>query len=472
MVINKNILNEIYESYLDFKEPSIKSTRFKHSDIQPLISKLNSSDLFKVSDIGNSVEDRIIKMIKFGTGKTKVLCWSQMHGDEPTATMALFDLFNFFTSSDKFNELKKKILEELTIYVIPMLNPDGAERYTRRNALGIDLNRDAIRLESVEAKILKDVRDDLEPEFGFNLHNQTTRYTVSGTGKQVAFSFLAPAYNHRKEINNVRKKTMQTIVNIYDDLNQFIPGHIGKYDDAFEPRAYGDSMIKWGTSSLLVETGGWPDDDDHQFLRKLNFMILISGLNSISSKKYESVNIDKYFRIPDNGPLLYDLILKHVTIEKNSKKYKVDIGINYDETNSGDLQSYYYKGKIIDIGDLSTINSISEYNCDGLKLANGKIYGQLFSDFTDLNDFDLCSVIKNGYTTIKMEQCKEGDNFTKYPVNILLENAEVKHEIEIESFANFALYNDKNEIEYVCINGFICDTKCKKNCVKNGIIFR
>ena len=35
------------------------------------------------------------------------------------------------------------MLDNLTIHVVPMLNPDGAERYQRRNVQDIDINRDA-----------------------------------------------------------------------------------------------------------------------------------------------------------------------------------------------------------------------------------------------------------------------------------------------------------------------------------------
>jgi len=55
-----------------------------------------------------------------------------------------------------------------------MLNPDGAERFTRRTAQMIDMNRDASALATPEAKILKSTHDMYQPEYGFNLHDQET----------------------------------------------------------------------------------------------------------------------------------------------------------------------------------------------------------------------------------------------------------------------------------------------------------
>ena len=49
-----------------------------------------------------------------------------------------------------------------------MLNPDGAERFQRRNAQSIDINRDALRLQTPEGRTLKAVRDRFQPRIGFN----------------------------------------------------------------------------------------------------------------------------------------------------------------------------------------------------------------------------------------------------------------------------------------------------------------
>ena len=65
-----------------------------------------------------------------------------MHGDEPSATPALLDLADTLLASDAPEH--RAILEGLTLLMVPMLNPDGAERYARRNAQAIDINRDAL----------------------------------------------------------------------------------------------------------------------------------------------------------------------------------------------------------------------------------------------------------------------------------------------------------------------------------------
>jgi len=102
-----------------------------------------------VEEIGKSVEGRSINHLWFGRGPYHVLLWSQMHGDEPTATAALFDVFEQFRRH-RDEPAFALILDSLTIHAVPMLNPDGAERFQRRNAQGIDINRDALRLQTPE----------------------------------------------------------------------------------------------------------------------------------------------------------------------------------------------------------------------------------------------------------------------------------------------------------------------------------
>ena len=121
--------------------------RVKHDQIQPLIDKIKNKNGFKVTKLGSSIEGRKISMISMGTGDIDIMLWSQMHGDEPTATLAIFDILNFLVDESVFKLEKEKMLSSSRLHFIPMLNPDGAELYKRRNALDIDINRDALSLQ-------------------------------------------------------------------------------------------------------------------------------------------------------------------------------------------------------------------------------------------------------------------------------------------------------------------------------------
>src|SRR3954465_6491690 len=114
-----------------------------HDEVERRLHALSSSDpnRFILEQVGASLEGRSINMVTMGSGPFRVLLWSQMHGDEPTATAALFDVFEYF-GKHRSDPAVQRILASLTLYIVPMLNPDGADRFQRRNAQGIDINRD------------------------------------------------------------------------------------------------------------------------------------------------------------------------------------------------------------------------------------------------------------------------------------------------------------------------------------------
>ena len=85
----------LLHSYHSFINDNIKDRFFKHDDLIKVLERLQTNPLFEIREVGKSFEGRTLNLIKCGSGKTKVFLWSQMHGNEATATMALMDLFNF-----------------------------------------------------------------------------------------------------------------------------------------------------------------------------------------------------------------------------------------------------------------------------------------------------------------------------------------------------------------------------------------
>lgn len=474
IIFNRMLLSQefnsqdFYNSYSDFKESSIQNKRFKHSDLKNKIENFKKNNPIKVEVAGKSLEGREIYLLSVGKGKTNVLLWSQMHGDESTATMALLDLFNFFAANDQYNAFRDKLLQKLTIHFIPMLNPDGAEVFKRRNGLNIDLNRDALRLEFPESRILKSVRDSLKPQFSFNLHDQNTRYTSGNSYQSATISFLAPAYNYQKDINEVRGYTMKLIVNLYEELSKFIPGHIAKYKDDFEPRAFGDNFIKWGTSSVLIESGGWKNDEEKQFIRKLNFIAILTGFHSIANKLYKNADIEIYHNIPFNDNLLFDLLLRNLSIKHKNKYYKVDVGINREEIITKDQSQIYYKGKIEDWGDLSIFYGYDELDLIGYEIKNSSIYNQ---SLHKINELDITKLLKEGYGFLQIDSLDIKREFSSSPLNLLLDGTDISIEPEYEGYANFTIWKD-GKLVYNVINGFIYDVKAELDSKNNGLIFK
>ncbi len=465
---NFNFEQNLYQSYDRYKEKTLTHRKFKHSDILPLVEKLKNQNDFTVKKMGESAEGREINLISIGKGKTKIFLWSQMHGDESTATAALFDIFNFL--SDAANkEFCNDIFSKVSLYFMPMVNPDGAERFKRRNIYDIDLNRDAARLQTPEAIVLKTVFDSLKAEFGFNLHDQSHRYSVGNSFRTAALSFLAPAFNYEKDVNNIRERAIQIIGNMYQALSQFIPGHIAKYSDDFEPRAFGDNFQKWGTSTILIESGGWKDDPEKQFLRKLNFIAILSAIKTIADESYKMTSKAIYDSIPFNDKYIFDLILRNVRIENHRENIKVDIGINLDEIGDRDGKNFYYKSQVVDLGDLSVFYGFKDIDLDGYQIRRAETYTDKIFNLDELNKINLFEIYQKGCTNIITNQLPEG-RFSNLTINITYSD-KIDTTINIDEPANFVLTKN-GEIEYIVVNGFLQKVEKNRKFEGNGIIIR
>lgn len=317
-------LEKIEQWYSKNYQDKLSGLRILFEDIEPLINKLSSE--FNKKILGESTNGIPIYKISIGSGSKRILIWSQMHGNESTGTKAVFDLFEFLSSSSELSDVRNNILKNCTLLFIPMLNPDGAILYTRENADGIDLNRDAVTLKAKESCLLRYLLDVFKPHFCFNLHDQRTIFNVEGTKNPATISFLAPSEEVTRKITKGRTETMSVIVAMNNMLQECIPNHVGRYTDEYYPTATGDNFQKLGYNTILIEAGHFYDDYERTQTRKYNFFALLQGIHFLSIaddyKKYNS-----YFDIPENDKKHFDIIYRNGEFIENSVTEIKDIGI-------------------------------------------------------------------------------------------------------------------------------------------------
>jgi hypothetical protein len=285
-----------------------------------------------------------------------------MHGDESTASMALADIFRFLAEANS-DVLRQRLQRELTVVFIPMLNPDGAEVFQRENAVGIDVNRDARRQVTPEARTLKKVHESFKPQFGFNLHDQNARTRVGRRGEQSGIALLAPAYDSALSYNDVRSRARLVAASLATLFAHDIPGRIAKYDDTFNPRAFGDLMQQWGTSTVLIESGALPGDPQKQKLRALNVAAILGVLDAIATRSYEAAPASAYESLPFNQGGAFDVLVMGGTLVVPGKPpLLMDIAINFDDAVARQ------RGRVRDAGDLGDAIAIDTINAAGLFL--------------------------------------------------------------------------------------------------------
>lgn len=339
------------ELHKQYKQNSLFGRYITLRDIEPILMK------FSTKVIGESVLGKPIYQYTVGNGATKVFMWSQMHGNESTTTKALFDFLNLINSNE---EIGKRLIEKFTFCILPMVNPDGAELYTRENANKVDLNRDSIDLSQPESQLLRKVFDEFKPDFCFNLHDQRTIFGAGTSGLPATVSFLAPSYNEQRDVNEVRSKAMNVIAGMNTELQKYIPGQISLFDDGFNPNCIGDQFTLQGVPTILFEAGHFQNDYYREFTRKMIFISLLTGLQIINEIDVVDGNNADYFQITKNNIVFYDFLYKNVKINYDGKEIITNFAAQYkEELVDGNLQLNAY---IVEIGELKGKFGHYQYN--------------------------------------------------------------------------------------------------------------
>jgi hypothetical protein len=378
-------LEQLFHQY---QEQTLQGRYITLDSIEPLLHQLNTYNQIEI--IGKSVLDKPIYKYQLGEGKIRILLWSQMHGNESTTTKALFDFFNLLNSDSDY---AKELIRHFTFCFLPMLNPDGAKLYTRENANKVDLNRDSQDLSQPESIVLRQVFEDYKPNFCYNLHDQRTIFGVGDTGKPATLSFLAPAYNEEREMNESRLKAVNLIAGMNSVLQQFIPGQVGRFDDSYNINCIGDTFQSLGVPTVLFEAGHFPNDYNRNETRKFVFIALLLSFTILIENDIVINKMNDYLSIPQNKVVFYDFIYKNININYDGIEKITSFAAQYKEeliennlifnayiVKIDNLENYFghteYNGLggfyLDKNGNSPELNQMADFNLDnGLKFRNG-----------------------------------------------------------------------------------------------------
>ena len=338
--------------YRKIKATGIRGRYITNHDLFSFLSQLATS--FEIVTRGKSVLGKHVESVSLGTGPYKILMWSQMHGNETTTTKAVLDLINYLA-------VEGAILKECSLLVIPILNPDGADAYTRENANNIDLNRDARSLSQPESVVLRNAFDSFRPDYCFNLHDQRTMYNTGNSDKPATVSFLAPSVDGVGTVTESRVRAIKLIVGMNKMLQDTIPGQVGRYDDAYNPNCVGDTFQTLGCPTVLFEAGHYREDYQRETTRYLIFQSLLAALRAIAQGSVFDFDPKEYFKIPENGRQFFDILIKNPNHLSSLYSENDSIGIMYEEVLQGNKINFV--PKIEKIGDLDTFFGHKTYDC-------------------------------------------------------------------------------------------------------------
>ncbi|WP_100642789.1 M14 family zinc carboxypeptidase [Alteromonas facilis] len=369
--------------------PELNKQHLILDDIAPVIDTLTAMPNVECNIIGHSYEQRPIHSMSLGHGPIRVLAWTQMHGDEPTATAAVLDIIQILLNGTEIPA--KQFFTEFTFCVIPMLNPDGAQHKTRENAQGIDINRDAVKLTSPEAQVLMEVVKTFKPDIALNLHDQNPYYSAGKSQKPSTIAFLAPPYNESKEVNKTRERAMRLIAGMRVAVEQHIPDQVARYDDEYSFRSFGDTIAGLGASTILIESGAQFDDPQRQTARQMNIVAIMTVFKAMLENSWSAHTCEDYWSIPENLENGFaDILLRDVKIheDKQLPHYCTDLTFRRQEKSR--------KATLDAMGDLAHHAAFIDIDATDLAFTAGK--GYPLNKPTPLNKASYMALLSQGYS--------------------------------------------------------------------------
>ncbi|UCF33169.1 MAG: hypothetical protein JSV78_12625 [Phycisphaerales bacterium] len=101
-------------------------------------------DLAEMVNLGTSVLGRGLWAIRItgpGEDKPGLMYHGAQHGSEPTGAMVVTYIANHLITNYDTDPDVTALVDNVVWYLLPIMNPDGHETYTRHNANNVDLNR-------------------------------------------------------------------------------------------------------------------------------------------------------------------------------------------------------------------------------------------------------------------------------------------------------------------------------------------
>lgn len=138
-----------------------------YAAMESLLEALDGKGPVRVTEAGKSVQGRSVYAVNLRRGEDPawtILFYAQQHGDEISGKDALLYLIR------EIAENPETLPADVDLWILPMMNPDGAEAGTRVNGSGADLNRDHLTLDQPETRALHAIVRRVRPDVAVDCH--------------------------------------------------------------------------------------------------------------------------------------------------------------------------------------------------------------------------------------------------------------------------------------------------------------
>lgn len=258
---------ESYDAERPLVQDGFRSNEQLYQDLEALDA---AYDTLSLAQAGESLEGRPLYSATVGEGERKLMIVTQQHGDEPTGTEAAMQLLEWLSGD---SEAAQTLREQVTLTVMPRVNPDGFERWEglvageldpettidpRRNAEDIDLNRTWDSSEVIDASLIpeaiavRQVIEATQPELILDYHNQNNY--INAAGELDTMSILWPTNDDVDP--TVTATAQQAAVAISQGLDDFDYGYLSLFPGGDTPQIARNGIAIDGVPTLLIEQRG------------------------------------------------------------------------------------------------------------------------------------------------------------------------------------------------------------------------
>ena len=138
-----------------------------YAEMKTFLESVDGKGPVHVSIEGSTTKGRSVYLVRLGRTANparKIVFYAQQHGNEISSKDALLYLIRDIAAHPE------KLPADTGVWILPMMNPDGAEAGTRVSGARVDLNRDHITLEQPETQALYRVIRRVRPDIAVDCH--------------------------------------------------------------------------------------------------------------------------------------------------------------------------------------------------------------------------------------------------------------------------------------------------------------
>jgi len=301
--------------------------------------------IFTTTDLSGAQTIEQAAALLRANGKMTIHYQGQMHGNEQAGGEGALAMVKKLSGS-----YGDKLLQNLNVYIIPRLNPDGAKNNNRKvTAANLDMNRDYLLMRAVETKNIQYVAQIFEPDMMLDSHE----YNVGSglTTDMFADMLISPGF-HTFNTEAFRDTSLSMTQGVFGALAEqnltytFYQSNINSKSD-YIGRNYATAK---GTLFFLMETRG------------IDYGSTIFGRRVVSHLVTATQLFDYAYEHHEELMALVEAEREHIS----------ELGATYDESNLIALETGTSKCPEYDIKatkyytdtgkSYSTTVSMSEYN--------------------------------------------------------------------------------------------------------------